>query len=417
MHDIKIAVIGNVDAGKSSLIGTLLKGTNDDGRGSNREMIMNYPHERETGQTSSISHQIIGFRDDGTLIHVNGRSRRDNWQKIMKGSKKIITLVDLAGHEKYLKTTIHGISSNHPDYALILVEARGIKGMTKEHIMLATTFGVPITIVITKTDLYPRETINTTIETIGKLLKQIKKTMWLMREDVDLEIPLRGNFVPVFMVSNVTGDGLDLFKKYLFRINNRIDYSPVENEPFEMSVIESFNVQGIGVVAHGFLTRGTARVGDTVLVGPDSTGKYHRSKLRTIQYKRLNVEFVLPGSHCTVSLPGIDRSLLKKSAYILHGSTKDPPVVREFNANIKVLTTHPTTIKIGYTPILNIDNVRIPARIVAITTLDGESLEFIRGGCRAKIQFSLDRPIFLRTGTTFVFREGKTRGFGKVEKI
>ena len=35
-------------------------------------------------------------------------------------------------------------------------------------------------------------------------------------------------------------------------------------------------------------------------------------------------------------------------------------------------------------------------------------------GDRAIVTFELIRPILLRCGTTFVFREGKTRGFGRV---
>lgn len=414
MQDVKIAVVGNVDAGKSSLIGTLLKGKNDDGRGCNREIIMNYPHEKQTGQTSSISHQIVGFREDGTVVNVEHKSKKESWNKIMRETFKLITFVDLAGHEKYLKTTIHGISCNHPDYALILVEARGVKGMTKEHIMLAMTFGIPFIVLVTKVDLYPAEIVNKTVEHIGKLLKQIKKDVWIVREDIDLEIPLRGKFVPIFTISNVTGVGLDLFKRYLFRIPNRIDYTPFENDPFEMSVIETFNVQGIGTVAHVFLAKGTARVGDQVLVGPDSVGKYHKSKLRTIQFKRMNVDFVLPGRHCTVSLPGIDRKLVKSGVYVLHGSIKDPPVVTTFIADIKVLTTHPTTIKPGYCPILNIDNIRMPAKIVSISQND-QTVEYLRGGGRATITFSLHRPAYIKADTTFIFREGKTRGFGKVK--
>ena len=32
-----------------------------------------------------------------------------NWSKICEDSSKVITFIDLAGHEKYLKTTIFGI--------------------------------------------------------------------------------------------------------------------------------------------------------------------------------------------------------------------------------------------------------------------------------------------------------------------
>jgi GTPase len=40
----KIAVIGNVDSGKSTLVGVLTKGMPDDGRGAARLRVFNYPH-------------------------------------------------------------------------------------------------------------------------------------------------------------------------------------------------------------------------------------------------------------------------------------------------------------------------------------------------------------------------------------
>lgn len=46
----KIAVIGNVDSGKSTLVGVLTKGMPDDGRGAARLRVFNYPHEVETGR-------------------------------------------------------------------------------------------------------------------------------------------------------------------------------------------------------------------------------------------------------------------------------------------------------------------------------------------------------------------------------
>ena len=424
-EDVKIAVVGNVDSGKSSLVGTLLRGKNDDGRGSNRELIMNYPHERESGQTSSVGYQIIGFREDGSLIHVEGKNKKDTWPKIMKETKKLVTFMDLAGHERYLKTTIHGMSCNHPDYAIILIEGRGVRGMTREHIMLALSFGVPFIILITKVDLYTKEVVAATIDRVGKLVKNAKKEMWLVRDEVDLHIPLQQpgeKFVPVFSISNVSGEGLDLFKEYLFRLPKRIDYSPSVNEPFEMAVIEGFMVQGIGVVAHGFLAQGTAHAGDTVWVGPDTTGMYHKTKIRTIQFKRINVDFVLPGHHCTVSLPGIDKKMLKQGVYIIHDSVADRLSVRKYTADVKVLTSHPITIKRGYCPILNMDNIRMSARVLKITTVPKnepeEQLEYLRGGGRARIQFKfIYRPVYLRPNATFVFREGKTRGFGQVVSI
>ena len=53
-NDIRIAVIGNVDSGKSTLVGVLTKGELDDGRGAARAKVFNYNHEVENGRTSSI---------------------------------------------------------------------------------------------------------------------------------------------------------------------------------------------------------------------------------------------------------------------------------------------------------------------------------------------------------------------------
>lgn len=52
---IRICVVGNVDSGKSTLVGVLTKGLLDNGRGSSREKVFNYPHETQTGRTSSIA--------------------------------------------------------------------------------------------------------------------------------------------------------------------------------------------------------------------------------------------------------------------------------------------------------------------------------------------------------------------------
>ena len=36
--------------------------------------------------------------------------------------KKVIQLIDLAGHEKYLKTTVFGVTGLFPDYGFVVIE-------------------------------------------------------------------------------------------------------------------------------------------------------------------------------------------------------------------------------------------------------------------------------------------------------
>jgi len=72
----------------------------------------------------------------------------------VNNSDKIIHLLDMAGHQKYLKTTMHGISSTFPDYALIVIDSnKGPQSMTIEHLGICHGLKLPFFFVLTKTDM------------------------------------------------------------------------------------------------------------------------------------------------------------------------------------------------------------------------------------------------------------------------
>ena len=52
--DVRIATIGNVDAGKSTIVGVLTQDKLDDGRGSVRQTVFNFKQELDSGRASSI---------------------------------------------------------------------------------------------------------------------------------------------------------------------------------------------------------------------------------------------------------------------------------------------------------------------------------------------------------------------------
>jgi hypothetical protein len=106
-RNIRVAVVGNVDAGKSTLIGTLTTSSLDDGRGKSRTSIMKHRHEIESGRTSTATTHLMGFRSTGEPIAGKDqvRAKRKTEDEVARESYRVITLMDLAGHEKYLKTT------------------------------------------------------------------------------------------------------------------------------------------------------------------------------------------------------------------------------------------------------------------------------------------------------------------------
>ena len=66
-NNIRLAMLGNVDAGKSTLSAVLTSGPGvlDDGNGSLRSKVFNFKHEQNNGRTSSIAHEIMGFNEKG----------------------------------------------------------------------------------------------------------------------------------------------------------------------------------------------------------------------------------------------------------------------------------------------------------------------------------------------------------------
>ena len=104
--ETRIAVVGNVDAGKSTMLGVLVKGTLDDGRGKARVNLFRHKHEIESGRTSSVGMEIMGFDTMGKVIASDVPGRKLSWEEIGKRAAKVISFTDLAGHERYLRTTV-----------------------------------------------------------------------------------------------------------------------------------------------------------------------------------------------------------------------------------------------------------------------------------------------------------------------
>ena len=66
--DMRIAIVGNVDSGKSTIVGVLTSGKLDNGRGLARSQVFRHRHELESGRTSSITQQIMGISASGAPL-------------------------------------------------------------------------------------------------------------------------------------------------------------------------------------------------------------------------------------------------------------------------------------------------------------------------------------------------------------
>ena len=85
-----------------------------------------------------------------------------------------IQLVFLFTFQKYLRTTISGLTGYDPHYAMLVVSASGgVVPMTQEHLGIAVALGVPFYVVLTKVDVTPRDKLQATLDSLEKVLKSI----------------------------------------------------------------------------------------------------------------------------------------------------------------------------------------------------------------------------------------------------
>jgi GTPase len=84
--ETRIAVVGNVDAGKSTMLGVLVKGGLDDGRGKARVNLFRHKHEIESGRTSSVGMEIMGFDSKGEIVTSTTAGRKLTWEEIGRRS-------------------------------------------------------------------------------------------------------------------------------------------------------------------------------------------------------------------------------------------------------------------------------------------------------------------------------------------
>ena len=303
--EIRVAVVGNVDAGKSTLLGVLTHGELDNGRGHARLKLFRHKHEAETGRTSSVGNDILGFDSVGNVVNQPDHGALD-WVKVCENSSKVITFIDLAGHEKYLKTTVFGMTGHAPDFGMLMVGSNaGIVGMTKEHLGLALALSVPVFVVVTKIDMCPPNVLQETLKLLVKILKSpgCRKVPVMVKSQDDVILSAT-NFVserlcPIFQVSNVTGENLPLLKmflnllstrspntsKYLHSFNFPINYC-LDAEPAEFQIDDTYQVPGVGTVVSGTTFRGTIRINDSLLLGPDPLGHFHPIAIKYVQKQR-----------------------------------------------------------------------------------------------------------------------------------
>ncbi|CAB3396927.1 unnamed protein product [Caenorhabditis bovis] len=416
--ELRLAVVGGCDVGKSTLCGVLTQGCLDDGKGKARLNLFRYPHEVRTGKTSSVCVDVFGIDKRGKCLNYG----QNSLEEMVEKSVKLISLIDLAGDARYLKTTIHGLSGYRPHFTCLTIAAdTGPTSATKEHLGLVAALNIPLFVLITKKDIVEKATLENVIRDVAVLLSRAGilsdgKRVKTKRDAVKAAQKLcEKSIAPIICVSSVTGEG---FRQLRTLLNVLSAAGTVESRlklaklPAVFTIEEMYNVPHVGQVVGGMLSEGQIHEGDDVIVGPLKNGKFVSASVGSIRRSRQAVACVNPGEAASISINLPPEINLRRGMVI--ASPGEPPMVcYRFQANILLLYHSTKYIYEGFQATVFIGSVCGTATVENIE--DDDRVELGKW-CRVRFCWAY-QPEVIRQGSPIIIRQAKTKGMGEVLEV
>lgn len=206
-------------------------------------------------------------------------------------------------------------------------------------------------------------------------------------------------------------------KKELQNQNNNIENNspdPRLEKEFLFNIEEIYNIENYGVVVTGIVSRGVAKVGDTVdIVGIDNNIK--TATITAIERFQQSQNEAIAGQPYSIALKGIKSSEITKGQVL--AKPNSIKAYTEFNADVEFYTEEKggksTPILSSYTPQIYFGIVGLSGQMKF-----PDNKHKITPGEKVTIGIKLVKPIALETGFEFKIREnGKVIGKGIVKEI
>jgi len=246
---LTIGTAGHIDHGKTTLV-EALTGKNTD----------RLPQEQERGISIDLGYAPLELPD----------GRR-------------VSVVDVPGHERFVRTMVAGATGI--DAFLLVIDAKeGARPQTHEHLQILRLLGVERGVVaLTKSDLVDDETLE------------------LARAEAEELVP----GAAIVSVSARTGAGLDELRAAVAEV---AEERARDDAPTRLYVDRVFTLRGIGTVATGTLWSGSLGEGDLLRAEP----RGRDVRVRSVQVHDTPVDRAAAGQRVAVSLPGVERSELRR---------------------------------------------------------------------------------------------------------
>lgn len=257
MENIVIGTAGHIDHGKTTLIQKLT--------GIDTDVL---PEEKKRGITINIGFSYL---------------EQESGEKI--------GIIDVPGHEKFIKNMVAGVNGIH--YLMMVIACDdGIMQQTKEHFNICQLLGIEHgIIVLTKTDLCTKERV----EEVKKDIRKYFKGTFLENSEICL-------------TSVKDENGYDNLKKIIFDDIKKYKFNTKVEKDFALSIDRVFPVKGFGVVVTGTSLNNTVKIGDMLTLYPEKK----KVRVKKIENHGKSVEILSPGNRCALNLGGIELSDIKR---------------------------------------------------------------------------------------------------------
>lgn len=401
---LRFLTCGNVDDGKSTLIGRLLHDSKMIYEDHLEAISKDSKKVGTTGDDIDLALLVDGLqaeREQGITIDVAYR--------YFSTAKRKFIIADTPGHEQYTRNMATGASTC--DLAIILIDARyGVQTQTKRHSFITSLLGIKhIVVAINKMDLKGFD---------QGVFEQIKADYLKFAEGIALK-PTSLHFVPM---SALKGDN----------VVNKSEQSPWYDGQSLMEILETVEVAGdrnftdlrfpVQYVNRpnlnfrgfaGTLASGIVRKGDEIIALPSGKG----SKVKSIVTFEGELEQAGPGQAITLTLE--DEIDVSRGDMLVHADNR-PQVVDSFNAMLVWMAEEPMLPGKKYD--IKRATSYVPGSIASIThrvdvnTLEEGAASSLQLNEIGQVRIALDAPIALdgyahnRTTGSFIVIDRLTNG-------
>jgi selenocysteine-specific elongation factor len=293
---------------------------------------------------------------------------------LMLPSGRRLGVVDVPGHEKFVKNMVAGATGINI-VLLVIAADDSVMPQTEEHLAIVDLLGIKEGVVaLTKADLVDDE--------------------WLPLVEDEIRIALQKTALkdaPIVPVSGKTGMGLDTLKEVIDKIAQRIVLNE-DSLPFRLPIDRVFTMSGAGTVVTGTLWSGKISLDDRAVVYP--SGKEVR--VRNIQVHGEKSDAAVAGQRVALNLAGLDKEDISRGDIVLAPGYLSPSYM--FDARFKLLESAPRELKNRARVRIHHGTSEVLGRIILT---DSETL---KPGEIAFVQVRLEKPLVSKYGDNYVVR-------------